>query len=333
MTCATHLGMAAAVWCSAAACCAIGTLAADDAAAELQFAGARAETFKTIGDVTLRLHIFEPAGHQASDRRPAIVFFFGGGWKSGTPTQFEQQCRYLAGRGMVAITADYRVSSRHQTQAKECVQDGKSAIRWVRTNAARLGVDPDRIAAGGGSAGGHVAACTAVLSGWEEPGEAADVSAQPNLLVLFNPALALAPFEGMKPRPEARTADLAERIGTDPVNLSPAHQVRAGVPATIIFFGTDDDLLDGAKFFEQRMQAAGNACQLVTYDGERHGFFNFGRGDGSKFRATLEAADRFLATHGYLQGSPMVDAFTPTPSKAAAGDRPAARRRAADPQR
>ncbi len=105
----------------------------------LQFKGARSEVYKTIGDVALQMYIFEPAGHKAADRRPAVVFFFGGGWKGGTPKQFEHQCRYLASRGMVAMTADYRVSSRHGTKAVQCVTDGKSAVRWVRENAKRLG--------------------------------------------------------------------------------------------------------------------------------------------------------------------------------------------------
>src|SRR5688572_26427217 len=123
--------------------------------------GARAETYKQAGPTKLELYIYEPAGHRPADRRPAVIFFFGGGWNQGSPAQFERQCRYLASRGLVAITADYRVASRHGVTAIECVKDAKSAVRWVRKNAGRLGVDPNRIAAGGGSAGGHIAAASA----------------------------------------------------------------------------------------------------------------------------------------------------------------------------
>lgn len=280
---------------------------AEDAATRPTFPGARVETYKTIGPVSLDIHIFEPEGHRPSDRRPAIVFFFGGGWRSGQPRQFEQHCRYLASRGLVAMTADYRVSSRHQTQVKECVQDAKSALRWVRTNAARLGIDPDRIAAGGGSAGGHLAACTALINGFEEPGEPTDVSSAPNALVLFNPAVALAPFEGMSPRNDDRAASLPQRMGTDPVNLSPAHHVRPGLPPTIQFFGTDDPLLDGARYFQRQMEEAGNRCELATYGGQGHGFFNYGRGDNTMFRETLAEADRFLGSLGYVEGPPRVN--------------------------
>ena len=85
------------------------------------------------------------------------------------------------------MTADYRVSSRHGTQVVHCVADGKSAVRWIRANAKRLGVDAERIAAGGGSAGGHVAACTGVISGLDAPDEDTSLSSVPNAMALFNP--------------------------------------------------------------------------------------------------------------------------------------------------
>jgi len=123
------------------------------------FPGAIAEIYKQASGDELYLYLFNPEAHDASkDQRPAIVFFFGGGWNGGTPSQFVQHSEYLASRGMVAVVADYRVKSRQNTTAKECVADGKSAVRFLRENAVRLGIDPNRIAAGGGSAGGHVAA-------------------------------------------------------------------------------------------------------------------------------------------------------------------------------
>ena len=110
--------------------------------------GSRAVTFKTAGDIALKLHVFEPKAHRSSDRRPAIVFFFGGGWRGGSTGQFAPHCRYLAGRGMVANAAEYRVHGRHRAQVADCVADAKSAIRWGRGHAGKLGVDPQRIAAG-----------------------------------------------------------------------------------------------------------------------------------------------------------------------------------------
>jgi acetyl esterase len=281
-----------------------------------QFPDARAEVYKTVGDTRLSLYIFEPpaapsataplpASASAAKNRPAIVFFFGGGWTSGSPAQFEQHCRALAARGMVAITADYRVSSRHKVKPVDCVADAKSALRWVRTHAARLGIDPRHIAAGGGSAGGHLAAALATLPGFETPGEDTAVSAVPDALVLFNPALVFAPLPGLA------LGDFADRVPTDrmgtaPKNLSPAHHVKKGAPPTIIFHGQADTTVPyaTAEAFTRVMQAAGNRCELVGTPGATHGFFNYGRGDNAAYRATLAATDAFLVSLGWLPALP-----------------------------
>ncbi len=273
--------------------------------------GAKAEVYKIVGDVKLKLYIYEPPGHKATDKSPAIVFFFGGGWTNGTPQQFEQQCRYLASRGIVSMTADYRVASRHQVKAVDCVRDAKSAVRWVRANAARLGIDPDRIAAGGGSAGGHIAACTATIAEFDEPSENQSISSKPNALVLFNPAAALASYEGASDaaRRQVESSQIVERAGIDPKSISPAHHVTPGLPPTIMFFGTDDTLLGGAEYLARRAKEAGGRCELVTYPGEQHGFFNFGRGGNRAFLDTLRRSDEFLASLGWLSGQPTVDRF------------------------
>ena len=132
--------------------------------------------YKKTKQANLEIVVHYPPGWKESDQRSAIVFFFGGGWENGTIKQFESQASHLAGRGMVAARADYRVKSRHGVTPKECVEDAKSAIRWVRQNAAKLGADPNRIVAAGGSAGGHIAACTALTPGLDAEGEDTKVS-------------------------------------------------------------------------------------------------------------------------------------------------------------
>ncbi len=265
--------------------------------------GAKVEVYKTIGDVKLNMYIFEPEGHKPTDGRAAIVFFFGGGWKSGTPAQFHQQCKHLASRGMVAMTADYRVRTRHETKAVSCVADGKSAIRWVRANAKRLGVDPNRVAAGGGSAGGHVAACTGVIKQYDESSEDESISSVPNAMALFNPALALAAVNDKQPLDEERMADLSERMGVKPIALSPYHHVAKGAPPTIIFHGQADDIVPywTAEVFADAMKKAGNRCQLVGYEDQSHGFFNYGRGDSKMFAETVKAMDAFFVELGFLK--------------------------------
>ncbi len=269
---------------------------------------ARVEVYKTIGDTKLKLWIFEPEGHKKSDKRPAVVFFFGGGWRAGTPGQFEMQCKYLASRGMVAMTADYRVSTRNGTKATACVEDGKSAVRWIRKNARKLGVHPDKVAAGGGSAGGHVAAAIATVPGFEKDDETSSI---PNALLLFNPAVILAEVPGKFEVPAEKMASRRERIGTDPKKISPYHHVRKGLPPTIIFHGTNDDAVPfrTVQLYEKHAQAQGNSCKLVAFEDKPHGFFNWGRFDNAPFRKTMLASEQFLAKQGWIKGKSTINAF------------------------
>ncbi len=251
--------------------------------------------YKTIGDVELKLHIFEPPDRKTKEPVPAIVFFFGGGWVGGTPTQFYHHCDYLASRGMMAISAEYRVRNRHGTTPFECVADGKSAIRWVRANAERLGVNPDKIAAGGGSAGGHVAACTAVLKDLDEKTEDRSISSRPNALALFNPALDLVQLSKKKASDE-RFKRVKE--------ISPLQHVTKGLPPCIIFHGTADRTVpfESVERFTSVMKDAGNICRLVPFEEKGHGFFNYARDkDNSSFNKTIEETDSFLTSLGYLK--------------------------------
>ncbi|WP_436715055.1 alpha/beta hydrolase fold domain-containing protein [Roseiconus lacunae] len=279
---------------------------AKDPTRQFRDAGAEIKIYKTTTDadgnkVDLRAYVFTPKT-DAERPRSAIVFFFGGGWKAGSPSQFLEHCKHLAAEGMVAITADYRVLSRHGTKAKSCVADGKSAIRWVRQNAEKLGVDPDRIIAAGGSAGGHVAACTEMISGFDESDEDAAVSSRPNGLALFNPAVILAKTKSKEPFDEDKLRAMPERMGVDPVQLSPFHQVRENHPPTIIFHGKADTTVPywTVEKFAEKLNANGSLCELVGFDGQSHGFFNHGRGDNSHYERTIVELDRFLRQHGFL---------------------------------
>lgn len=260
-----------------------------------QMDGAKVRTFKTVAGTDLKLWIFSPPS--APEAAPAIVFFFGGGWVGGTPKQFEAQCRHLAGRGMVAITADYRVKSRHDAKPVQCIADARSALRWVRTHAMTLGIDPQRIASAGGSAGGHLAAATAFINDFDEPGEDRSISAVPDALVLFNPGLVLAPLDGLKLEGFG-TGLTEERIGGRPEQISPAHHIGKDAPPTIIFHGRADSTIPyaSAEAFTKLMVTAGARCELVGFDGQDHGFFN-----REPYKArTLAAADAFLVSLGWL---------------------------------
>jgi len=251
--------------------------------------------YKTIGDVQLKLSIFTPPDFTPVDKRPAIVFFFGGGWNSGSPTQFYPHCEYLASRGMVAMSADYRVASRNNTSPRECVKDGKSAIRWIRQHAAELGIDPNRIAAGGGSAGGHVAATTGTTTAFNEEGEDLTISSVPNAMVLFNPVLDTGP-----------DSHAYERVKDYWQDISPMHNITENTPPTIVFLGTKDDIIpvECAEKFKKQMNEKGVRCDLELYEGQKHGFFNYTSKEN--YTDTVKKMDRFLASLGYLEGEPTV---------------------------
>ncbi len=258
----------------------------------------RSIVFKTAGEVDLHLHVFEPERDEpAADLRPCILFFFGGGWRAGTPSQFYPHCRYLATRGLVAMSAEYRVSWDNPTPPA-CVADGRSALRWVRAQAADLGIDPDRVAAGGGSAGGHIAAACATTA-LDDQSDDLSLNARPDALVLFNPVFDNGPGGFGHETMEERWRE-----------ISPLHNIGADHPPTIVFLGAEDGLLPvaTARNYRDRMAAVDARCELLVYAGQPHGFFNYRDGANPYYYATVRETDRFLASLGFAEGAPSMAA-------------------------
>jgi len=251
--------------------------------------------YKKTPQAELTLHIFRPEEPASKGGRAGIVFFHGGGWVGGEPAQFFQQSRYLARLGMVAASAQYRLIDVHGTTPFECVIDGKSAVRWLRHNADRYDIDPGRIAAGGGSAGGHVAACTGTLSELDEKDEDPAISSHPDALVLFNPVLDTT---------KTGWDNGAKRLGKRGRELSALHYISNITPPTIIFHGTDDQAVpfENARRFTAAMADLGLTCELIPFEGAGHGFFNAGRDDNtSPFIDTMQATETFLRKLGFLK--------------------------------
>jgi len=250
-------------------------------------------TYKKAGERELKLLIEKPADWKATDKRPAIVFFFGGGWVGGSPEQFKAQSEYFATRGMVGVRVEYRVIPKGDNGPPVvCCNDAKSAMRWVRSHAAELGIDPERIAASGGSAGGHLAAFTSMVEGVEDPADDIKISPRGNALVLFNPVFDNGPENGWG----------HARVGNRYKEFSPAHNIKSDTPPAIVFLGGNDNLIPVSVLdrFKSNMSKANARCETHVYAEQPHGFFNK---DPYK-TATLIEADKFLASLGWLKGEP-----------------------------
>ena len=248
----------------------------------------------------LKLDIFFPEGHDASKQAACVVFFFGGGWNGGSTDQFYGFGKYFASRGLVAISAQYRTKSSHKAIPRQCVEDGMAAIRYVREHAAELGIDPKRVIAGGGSAGGHVAAATAMCLKMD-PTPKAKTSHVPNALLLFNPVYDNSPGGYGHERVQEYWED-----------ISPMDNIREGLPPTIVFFGEKDGLVSVPKInaFDAKMEAVGNVCESHIYPGEKHGLFHIQKGGRKVFEDVLTKADAFLVKEGFLSGTDSVAPWT-----------------------
>lgn len=270
----------------------------ENSAEDLIGEATRAMVYKTTPQGELKLYLYEPVGHDQDQARPAMVFFHGGGWNGGTPKHFDRQSAHLAGRGMVAISVQYRLKNDHATTPIEAAQDAVSAMRFVRAHAEAWGLDSARIGAGGGSAGGQLAAVTATLpDDAVTPDNEVEPAAgfRPDALVLFNPVYDNGPPPGSYGH--ARFDDAWE-------TYSPAHNLHADMPPTLVMLGDRDKLIPvaTAEKFRDTMVGLGVRSELVIYPDQPHGFFN--NAETGMFQATVAEMDKFLVSLGWLEPMP-----------------------------
>lgn len=252
--------------------------------------------YKQIDTTKLFMEEYRPEVIDASKKYPAIVFFFGGGWNNGSIKQFEPHAKYFSQRGMICFLVDYRVKNRQQTTPFESLKDAKSAIRFIRENAEKFNVNTTKIAAAGGSAGGHLAAASALISDYNEKTDNLSVSCIPNALALFNPVIDNGPG-----------GYGYERIGDYYKNFSPLHNIKKGAPPTILFLGTNDILIpvETVKYYQKVMEKVSSQCELHIYEGQTHGFFNYKNFEN--YKNTVSKTDEFLQKIGYLDKEPKVE--------------------------
>ena len=244
-------------------------------------------TYKSVGGKALQMHVFLPKGYEAGTVFPAFVFFHGGSWQGGEPGWHYPDCAYWASRGMVAVSVAYRLKDRDEVEVPlECVKDVKSAIRFLRAKAAELKIDPDRIVAAGDSAGGQLAAATAMITGERTNDDQFDLSISciPNAVILTSPYFK------------------CEQ------SLSPPYHVRPGLPPFITFLGDKDPAIkvDDLLAFHDSLLAANVDSEYYVGKGGLHGFGNGRNPRNEFFYWSVELEDRFLTRHGILTGEPLV---------------------------
>lgn len=249
----------------------------------------RVLVYKKIAERELQLHVFDPAGFKAGDKRACYLIIHGGGWTGGAPPRMYPFAAHYAKLGLVGISMSYRLHSANTgVSVFDCVKDARSAVRYIRAHAAELGIDPQKIIVSGGSAGGHLAVSTALFDKVNEEGDDLAVSASPNALVLLFPVI-----------DTSKEGYGNAKIGERWQELSPAHNVRAGLPPTLIFHGTGDTVTPfvGAKTFHEAMLKAGNRCELDVNEGGVHGYL---MRDKLLFDDTMKKTDAFLKSLGLL---------------------------------
>lgn len=250
----------------------------------------RKVVYKQIDGRELHLHIFDPKGLKPGDKRPCFLTIHGGGWRGGEPRRMYPFAAHFAELGMVGISMEYRlVTSKGTNTVFDCVKDGRSAMRYIRAHASELGIDPKRIVVSGGSAGGHVAASTALFDGVDESTDDMKTSSVPNAMVLYYPVIDTS-AEGYGNK----------LIGARWQEISPADQVKPGVPPTLILHGSGDKTtpFKGALKFQAAMLKAGNRCELTVNEGGPHGYLMF---DGALFNDALIQTELFLKSLGWLK--------------------------------
>jgi acetyl esterase len=256
--------------------------------AHAQISGPDVRVYKTAGTTNLTAHIFRPSGSNPQSARPAIVLLHGGGWVAGSPEWVYDAAKRYAGYGAVAVAAEYRLSDQKTVTPLDAMADARDIIRWMRRNAADLGIQPDRIAVYGVSAGGQLAASLPTADA-------------PDALVLISPAVSVA-HDGWFQK------ILLGRASA--VDLSPDEHVTKDLPPTAIFVGGADTLTPAkwtARFCDL-MNERGGHCEIQIYPGVGHLFTRKLDNQEDDFdpdpkvvQDAQQKGDHFLAERGFLK--------------------------------
>ena len=230
------------------------------------------------GDRELRGDLFVPSDD--SEARPGIIFIHGGGWRGGVRTQFRRHAAHMATLGCVGLCIEYRLSGEAPFPA--AVEDCKCAVRWMRARADQYGIDPAKLAAVGGSAGGHLASMLGVTDasvGLEGAGWHPEQSSKVAAVASFN---GVGDMKALVSHRGAISA-AAEWLGGMPGDLpdmytlaSPITHVDATSAPFLLLHGDADTTvpIEQSIGMEERLKQAGVRAEVFVVEGAPHGFFN-----------------------------------------------------------
>jgi acetyl esterase/lipase len=244
-------------------------------------------TYVRCGERALALDLYLPKG-RAGKPVPAIVFVHGGGWRSGVRANFAPMAIRMAQRGYAAATVSYRLSPEAPYPA--AIDDVKAALRWMRDNAGRYGIDPVRIAVGGGSAGGQIASLVGVTGG------GAQAIVNIDGLSDFTSEVARKYEDDPAKQASSAGAWFGGRYADKPAlwrEASPTFYVNAQTPP-ILFIGSGQPRFSvGREEMIVKLDAAGVPSRVVVLPETPHSFWLF----DPWLEPTVEATVRFLDEH------------------------------------
>jgi len=244
--------------------------------------------YKKVDNIELDVFVYLPTDYQKGEKRAALAFFHGGGWECGKPEWGHGQCDHFSKLGMVCFSFEYRLTTQHDVTPLESIADAKSAIRWIRENANKYNIDTDKIVASGFSAGGHLAASTAMIDKFDEPSEDHSIGSAANALMFWVTPVKIFADGWFKQILKGHAKES---------ECDPDQHIRPGLPPSIIFQGTKDDMVPfwSVKEFAKKMEAAGNRCELNIYEGQTH------LGWGENAKDVYKKMEIFLGSLGYIE--------------------------------
>lgn len=263
-------------------------------------------TYLSTAETNVKLYYKLPTKLKANAKLPAIVWIHGGAWVGGKANTFFANAAYCALKGAVGISLEYRVIDNNQASIDQCIADCKAAINYIKANAATLHIDTTKMAIVGESAGGHLAACMALLD--------SNNSTKPAALVLYNPVVNLATGKFIKymnaevalqTNKKLDTIALLLQYQTAAKAISPLYLVKKCLPATLIINGMEDKVTpyQFAVNFNDSLKKYHTKQKIILLPNTGHAFAvpHYKSSEQQVVDALLKA-DIFLSKLGLLKG-------------------------------